>query len=275
MIRGDMLGRQKDCSMLPCIRHYVNKVLSLTNHITSKQIFKDKAMKRKEAFEFHCGAIYTPNEHTYRMTNIVYGITEEDDKAYERGISIIDSLPSGFNFPKLKTAACIDGSLTGLAATEIVPLYDNSSPNAPEKVANTKVSGLKGGTKINSKPPTPSNKKKLKPSITKITKPPIEVKQVTGTKTICCNDPTTKPEEKCPPAPTSPVYKPDSPVYVPTTPPIEEWIAHDLAKLNLVTAPIVVKPSPSSPKMAFQDVDREARDIEMAVAASLGERKTN
>jgi hypothetical protein len=180
IMRGDALGRQKDCSMLPCIRHSVDKVIQLTGHIKNNQIYRDKSMLRKHAFEHHCGQIYTPSEHTYKMTNIVYGITKQHDEEYRRLVNTVVSLPTGLNFPILKTAACIDGSLTGLAASEIESIFNTSSttpplpmniatqehdlPNGHDSKSNSNKkeiyrngTGLKGGVKTHRPPEKPKN----------------------------------------------------------------------------------------------------------------------
>jgi hypothetical protein len=110
LVRGDALGRRSILSAIPCIRHLADHCLRLTSHVPNTRVVVDKSSGFMYNFRAHDH--YFPYSETYRMTEIVYGIREADDIAYDSLLTQVTELPAMVNFEPLRRAAVVDGDLS-------------------------------------------------------------------------------------------------------------------------------------------------------------------
>jgi hypothetical protein len=109
LLRGDALGRLKDCSFIPFLRLLWNRVIELTSHIKQKDIFKTADMKRQEIYNNHVTVYHKACPATWDMINAVYGLTISDEKKYFQLLQEVKSLPCVVDFPPLAQAQVTDG----------------------------------------------------------------------------------------------------------------------------------------------------------------------
>jgi hypothetical protein len=110
LVRGDALSRRLNCSMLPCIRLNIEKLLDLTKSV-SKVFYTPEARHRLQN-EPNCGQMYYPSDETYEMTYCVYNIGRSEEKQYAEKLEQVISLPHVLNFSPLRHAAVVDGDLS-------------------------------------------------------------------------------------------------------------------------------------------------------------------
>jgi hypothetical protein len=110
LLRADAIGRSRDNSMVPFLNAAFERVLELTSDVKDKDLFYTRSMKR----DYHVDIMsmpqsYSPNDETYRMMEMVYGLTRADEIIYKDMLSKVPSLPFIVDFEPLHKAMCVDG----------------------------------------------------------------------------------------------------------------------------------------------------------------------
>jgi hypothetical protein len=120
LARGDALGRRNDCSMLPCIRHLVQRVIDTTTGIEE---FHTMSMKKRNANNAHVTEYYTPNNQTYEMSKVLYNIDRATEQEYFNLLQQIKNIPAVCDFTPLRQALVVDGEYE----TPDLPKLDSNS----------------------------------------------------------------------------------------------------------------------------------------------------
>jgi hypothetical protein len=113
MLRADAIGRLRDNSMVPFLNAIFERTLSLTEHIPDTKLFFTRDMKRNSITNHGdircCPQSYFVCDETYRMMELVYGLTRDDEHVFRNMLSRVPSLPYVVDFAPLHKAMCIDG----------------------------------------------------------------------------------------------------------------------------------------------------------------------
>jgi len=110
LLRADSIGRSRDNSMVPFLNAIFERTLELTSHVKDKFLFYTREIKRGVNPEIlNPPVTFAPTDETYRMLELVYGLTRDDERKFRLMLSKVPSLPYVVDFAPLHHAMCVDG----------------------------------------------------------------------------------------------------------------------------------------------------------------------
>jgi hypothetical protein len=112
MIRGDALGRYRDCSYIPMLRCLWKKMIDLTSDVPQNKVWRSRDQKRYDMYAAHSLVTHSACEETWAMVHAVYGITKHDEEVYSKQLSTVTSLPCVVDNPSLAHSQAVDGVST-------------------------------------------------------------------------------------------------------------------------------------------------------------------
>jgi hypothetical protein len=107
LVRGDSIGRLVDNAFIPFLGPMWAKIHQLTAHVTQTHVTAD--MKRARLHNSHATTIHASCPETYRMLEVVYGLTKAQEDEYKVLLGQVTKLPCIVDYAPLKRAAVVDG----------------------------------------------------------------------------------------------------------------------------------------------------------------------
>jgi hypothetical protein len=130
MVRGDAIGKMRDCWFVPFLGPMWRKNLELTKGFAGKEILS-RNLIRSSLHNAHAVVTHEASAETYEMVEALYGLTRTDEEEYIKLLSTVKSLPSIVNLSKFHHAMVVDG-VTEDVLNEVCPdveeRKENSSP---------------------------------------------------------------------------------------------------------------------------------------------------
>jgi len=108
MLRGDAIGKMKDCWFVPFLGPMWRRNLALTKPFAGKEIMT-KELRRTRLHNAHAAECHEPSAETYEMVEILYGLTRDDEVLYESMLASVKSLPCIVTLDKFYHAMVVDG----------------------------------------------------------------------------------------------------------------------------------------------------------------------
>jgi hypothetical protein len=108
LLRSDAMSKQRDCWFVPFLGPMWAKNLELSKGFAGQEVFT-KEMKRSNLHNAHVVKTHVANDETYRMVEVLYGLTRDDEKQYQKLLDSVKSLPCIVDYDKFHRAMVVDG----------------------------------------------------------------------------------------------------------------------------------------------------------------------
>jgi hypothetical protein len=109
LVRGDAIGRLRQCSGMPFLEPLCKRLIELTNHVTAKKIYMTRNMHRALKYNFSGTGNHIASSHTWAMYLSVYQLTPRHEAAYIALLSKVTSLPAIVDYEPVAHVLHVDG----------------------------------------------------------------------------------------------------------------------------------------------------------------------
>jgi hypothetical protein len=124
LARADALGRSRDNAFVPFSGPYWKRVIELTKDVQAKGSAKTE---RDLVHATHTTAAYEACDESFKMTELLYGLTKKHEDEYKLLLNRVPSLPASLNYAPLHRAMVVDGVSDGEDLGDGLPVEETCS----------------------------------------------------------------------------------------------------------------------------------------------------